>query len=132
MPVSPEIQEYIAKYGKQQPSSDVSFDGYNNKEAVSPEVQSYIDSKKMNKLEKAGAWGLRGAQLVGGMLPAGLSAISTTPATEYAIQRLEKKTPQQAESEAAKAAAIDAAVSVASAGLPIIGGIGKGLAKAGI
>lgn len=99
MVVRPEIAEYIAKYGKK--------------------------PQEMSVPEKATAYGLRGVQAVAGALPFGISAATTTPGLEYAIQRIEKKTPEQAFEEAKIAGITDAAVSAATAGLPFVGAIGK-------
>ena len=70
--------------------------------------------------KKTGARLLQAGQMIGGAMPFGMSAVTTTPATEFGIQKLKGATTEDAIKKARNAALIDAGVTVATGGLPIV------------
>lgn len=93
---------------------------------------SVLKDRPLTGSEKASKYALQGLQFVGGMLPFGISSITTTPATEYGIGKIEGKPQNEIKRNVLTAGLIDAGVTATGIGaLPIVGGFMKGAARAG-
>lgn len=91
------------------------------------------DNRPLTGSERASKYALQGVQFLGGMLPLGISAVTTTPVTETGIKLIEGKSFPEAMKSARTASLIDAGVTATGIGaLPIVGGFMKGAAKGGI
>lgn len=77
-----------------------------------------------------GETALQAGQLVGQALPFGLSGLTTTPVTQFGIEKIEGKTTPEALKQAGIAGASDVAMTGLMGGLPpIVGKIGGGIGK---
>jgi hypothetical protein len=120
----PEIQEMVnyakTKYDITQPDNTSILDNAKSLASSTKEMLNPINTATNPK--GSAMFALQGLQTAGTAIPMGLSGVSTTPLTEFGMQRLQGKSNQEALKQAGYAGAGDLATSLATGGLPPIAG----------